>query len=342
MSGPNAAMPTLDRNGQVSLQDSRRPRTLTRRRVIGGLAGGLLAGAVLALPVSPPPEQLDRAKVKPMNFNAFSDAAPSQPLRLLFIHHSCGGQWLATPGPDDGENCIYRTAVNGGGLRDALTGAGYSVHEASYGSRLGAATDVPDWPEKFRRQMDDVLRCDRQDTPYSDSGCNDIVVFKSCFTQSLFVAADAPSGNGGGWRLTVANAKDAYRELLPEFRKRPETLFVAVTAPPIARSVEPLYKAVAKRLLRRGDVTASGPLAREFNNWLTDAKNGWLADYDATNVAVFDLYDLLTDNGESNFSKYPTGRRGEDSHPNAAGNRRATAAFVPFLNQAVRRAGLCN
>jgi hypothetical protein len=66
---------------------------------------------------------------------------------------------------------------------------------------------------------------------------------------------------------------------------------------------------------------------------------GWLKGYPGVNVVVFDLFDLLTDEGASNFSCYAT-QDGYDSHPRRAGNQKATRAFVPFLNRAVRRAGL--
>jgi hypothetical protein len=54
---------------------------------------------------------------------------------------------------------------------------------------------------------------------------------------------------------------------------------------------------------------------------------------------VFDFYDLLTQSGASNYSQYGS-MGGADSHPSSAGNARAAAAFVPFLNRAVRYAGL--
>ena len=47
--------------------------------------------------------------------------------------------------------------MNGGGLRALLEQSLYSVHEASYGSRLGENTDVFDWPAKFKDNMQDIL-----------------------------------------------------------------------------------------------------------------------------------------------------------------------------------------
>ena len=94
-----------------------------------------------------------------------------------------------------------------------------------------------------------------------------------------------------------------------------------------------------KKVLRRSENLArSGPLARAFNHWLYDS-NGWLQAYPLNNVVVFDYYDLLTEHGGSDFSVYPSGN-GCDSHPSRSGNEKAARAFVPFLDQAVRRAGL--
>ena len=64
-----------------------------------------------------------------------------------------------------------------------------------------------------------------------------------------------------------------------------------------------------------------------------------MKDYPLNNVVVFDYYNLLTDDGSSDLLRYPTGG-GFDSHPSREGNEKAAEAFVPFLNKAVRRAGL--
>ena len=180
-------------------------------------------------------------------------------MRLLFIHHSCGGQLLATPGPDAGTNCIYQSNPNGGGLQSRLEKNSYEVHEASYGSRVGENTDLFDWPGKFRDQMDQVLSCDFQDTNYSDGRRNEIVVFKSCFPNNNFASAGAPPGNAEGPDLTLWNAKAAYAALLDEFRKHPKVLFVCVTAPPLAPKTppQPLWKQMAKKVLGRGDHRAA-------------------------------------------------------------------------------------
>jgi hypothetical protein len=278
---------------------------------------------------------------RPLDLSGYAATAPSGRLRLLFIHHSCGGQLLAAPGPDVGTNCIYLSHPNGGDLRAGLEAGSYEVHEVSYGSRLGEKTDIPDWPAKFRGQMDQILTCDSQDTYYTDGRRNQIVVFKSCYPNNLFTAAGSPPGDPHGSELTVWNAKAAYAALLEEFRKQSKVLFVCVTAPPLAPKgpPQPRWKQWAGKALGWDNPWApSAPLAAEFNHWLSDT-NGWLKDYAMSNVVVFDYYHMLSAKGGSGFSDYPTGD-GYDSHPSHEGNRKSAEAFVPFLNRAARRAGL--
>lgn len=280
-------------------------------------------------------------KARTMDLSEYSESPPATPLRFLFIHHSCGGELLAAPGPANGINCINISHPNGGGLRALLENNSYEVHEASYCSKLGEHTDIFDWRPKFQNEMDQILECDVQDTPRKDGLRNNIVAFKSCFPNNQFKSEGAPPGNPAGPELTVWNAKAAYRALLDEFRQHPEILFVCVTAPPLASQArpQPLWKRMAKKILGRASrLDAGGPLARQFNNWLADT-NGWLKDYPLKNVVVFDYYDVLTGHGASDFCLYPTGD-GYDSHPSSEGNRLAAGAFVPFLNRAVRRAGL--
>ncbi len=307
------------------------------------LAGFLLwpLGARVADDARPP------RKSNTIDLSAYSDSPMPQeksPISVAFIHHSIGGQWLAPPGPEKGGNCLYESHPNGGGLRVLLEQAGYRVYEASYGSGLGEHTDLLDWPPKFAQEMDKILRLKRQDTLHADGTVNRIVMFKSCFPNSLFVGEGVEPGNAAGPELTVANAKAAMRQVLVSLKKYPDVLFVYVTAPPAAPRLpsEPVWKWLLKKGLGRGmsveTLRESGLLARKFNDWIK-SPDGFLSGYDLKNVAVFDYYDVLTQYGESDLSRYATGG-GEDSHPSSEGNQKAAAEFVPFLNRAARRAGI--
>jgi|GEM_PF-411543 len=260
---------------------------------------------------------------------------PAMPVKLIFIHHSTGGNWLADPNDDQ----PY------GGLGIALMQNNYFVSATNYGwgpDSIGDRTDIPNWPEWFTgpdsatylnalyhengQNIGDFGAWSRLST--DPGGENTVIMFKSCFPNSDLEGHpdDPPLSEPNDWEYSVANAKAVYINLLSYFETRQDKLFVVVTAPP----------------LRKGDTTAARAAnARAFNNWLV---NEWLQDYPYANVAVFDYYNVLTDPdnhhrwqngrvehvqvGKSNFSAYPSG----DSHPNTEGHTKATVEFVPLLN----------
>ncbi len=274
-----------------------------------------------------------------------SDAAPpGRQIDLLFIHHSIGGQLFAPEGPDVQSHHIYESFPEGGDLREMLEQDGYRVHEASYGSRIGEHTDLFDWLPKFSTEMDEILRTEEQDTELPGGRRNQIVMFKSCYPNSKFVGEGEGEGDPAGPDLTLANAKATMRALLPLFAEEPETLFVYLTAPPLAPRIEPepLWKVAARKVLGKSwgpeELAHSGEIAAEFNHWLT-APDGWLADYPHDNVAVFDYWYVLTGEGESNLLAYPT-HDGYDAHPAREGQRAAAPLLRDTINRAVRRAGL--
>jgi hypothetical protein len=245
---------------------------------------------------------------------------PAKTVKLIFIHHSCGENWLA-----DGH----------GGLGQALAKNNYFVSDTNYGwgpDGIGDRTDITDWPEWFTgpnssRYLKALYRESGIHSPYTRSnsdpgGENQIIMFKSCFpNSSLGGRPNDPPARGDG--LTVSNAKAIYNKLLTYFASRPDKLFVVITAPP----------------LQDGSHATN---ARSFNTWLATK---WLAGYKGKNVAVFDFYNVLTGpNNHHRFSKgaieyitnrgrntlyYPTNG---DDHPSPAGNRKATSEFVPLLN----------
>ncbi len=275
-------------------------------------------------------------------------SAPGETVKLIFIHHSTGQNWLAD---------------SNGGLGLALRSNNYFVSDTNYGwgpDGIGDSTDIGHWWNWFRSDRRDVylsalLTEFEQHSSYSrlddpdPARPNQIVMFKSCFPNSNLdgnpddaaVADKNPlrGQSAGSEYHTVANAKGIYNDLLVYFAAHLDTLFVVITAPP----------------LRSADTSAARAAnARAFNDWLV---NDWLDAYPHTNVAVYDFYTVLTSNGgsasqndlnaatgnhhrwfngaiqhvkglDNNFLLYPTG----DSHPSKAGNQKAAAEFLPVLN----------
>ncbi len=248
---------------------------------------------------------------------------PTHTVKLIFIHHSTGENWLR----DD-----Y------GLLGKTLGQNHYFVSDTNYGwgpNSIGDRTDIPNWPEWFRSSraptyMKALFAESGQHSTYTRTlanpgGQNTIVMFKSCFPNSNLEGNPTDPPNPNGW-MTVGHAKWVYNQLQKYFRTRPDKLFIVITAPPVTDST---YAANA----------------RAFNNWLF---NNWLAEnsYPFSNVAVFDFYNVLTAPGAHhkynpatgliehtvvagrNTSAYPSG----DDHPNSAGSKKATNEFVPLLN----------
>ncbi len=292
-------------------------------------------------------------------FTTLNPNPPDHRVRLIFIHHSTGENWL------NDEN---------GGLGEALQDNNYYVSDTNYAwgpiytdssSTIGDHTDIGNWWEWFRgpnsstylsalyNEGDQHCSYFRLCTP--PSGENEVIMFKSCFPNSALqgnpsdpvplIDNNPLKGEGSGSENhTVANAKGIYIDLLEYFRTRQDKLFVAITAPPLMTS---------------DTNTTQAANDRAFNNWLV---NEWLADYPYKNVFVFDFYNVLTSNNgdantndlgletgnhhrcwngaiqhirnvNNNTAAYPSG----DSHPSQAGNLKATGEFLPLLNVAYHR-----
>ncbi|MDO8964109.1 MAG: hypothetical protein Q7W30_06395 [Coriobacteriia bacterium] len=264
--------------------------------------------------------------------------APAAPVKLVFAHHSTGGNWLA-----DGN----------GYLGASLRNAGYYVSDTNYGwgpDAIGDRTDVGDWWTWFRGSNAGTYTAalyaqSGQSAGYSrlatdPGGENEIVMFKSCYPNSSVggSAADVvpaigsnPLAGNGMSGLTVGNAKGVYTDLLEYFKTKPDKLFVLVVSPPLVSGATNAAEAANARVLA---------------NWLVDP-NGWLKGYPLKNVVAFDFFAVLTGgshtivNGSrvhtiatSNYLKPAYATSAYDSHPNPAGGQYATAQFVPFLNAA--------
>lgn len=315
------------------------------KRVIGGVVAVVaMLGVYLMMPVGGDlSEGTGRAQGAGQRPSSPVADAPAVPVDIAFLHHSVGTQLLASPGPENGRDGGFPTHPNGGGLAALLASNNYRLHEATYGSSLGEHTDLFDWLPKFQTRMPDILALRHQDARLPDGARNQVVMFKSCFPNNQFIGPGSGSGSPAGPELTEANARATMTALLEETAKYPGTLFVYVTAPPVAPHTwsERRWKRTAKQVLGRPtheeEFRESGAMARRFNEWVT-SPGGWLRGYAGRNVVVFDLYAELTEGNASGFSRYPSGN-GTDSHPSSAGNARVAPKLVAFLNGAVRQFG---
>jgi len=274
---------------------------------------------------------------------------PTSPVKLVFIHHSVGDDWLST---------------GMGNLGNQLGANNYYVSDTYYEwgpDEIGSYTDIGNWWDWFRGPSSASYTQAIYDTtnrhadyvrPMADPGGeNRIVLFKSCYPNShLGGNPDDPPTTGpnplrgedySSEHHTVGNAKGIYNDILAYFVTRQDKLFVVITAPP---------------LVANETDAAHAANARAFNTWLVE---DWLDDYPHNNVAVFDFYNVLTSNGGNwytndlawdtgnhhryrngvieyitdqggNTAAYPDG--GSDSHPSAAGGQKATGELLPLLN----------
>jgi len=274
---------------------------------------------------------------------------PASPVKLIFIHHSVGDDWLST---------------GIGNLGNQLGANNYYVSDTYYDwgpDDIGSYTDIGQWWDWFRgpnstTHTQAVYNTTNRHADYTrpmadPGGENQIIMFKSCYPNSHLGGnpGDPPTTGpnplrGEDWTSehhTVGNAKGIYNDILEYFATRQDKLLVVITAPPLV-GIET-------------DSTHAAN-ARVFNTWLVE---DWLDDYSYDNVAVFDFYNVLTSNGGNwytndlgwgtgnhhryrngaieyitnqggNTAAYPDG--GSDSHPSQAGNEKATGEFVPLLN----------
>jgi hypothetical protein len=289
-------------------------------------------------------------------------APPETAVKLVFVHHSNGENWLAD---------------TNGGLGIALRDNNYFVSDTNYGwggdslnfgdGPFGDLTDLGFWYDWFRGPHSSTVLAALYDesgeNPVDPSnsysrlssdpgGENQIIMFKSCFpSTNLFGNPDDPAATGatnpivGVWAAfddpteqptsyNVANAKWVYNQILEYFRTRPDKLFIAVTYPPRTAG---------------NYVGSNADNARGFFNWMV---NDWLDGYSASdgsqNVAVWDFYNVETGPnnhhyysggvqhiiapGSANTAYYPVATDGSDDHVNQTGNIKATNEFVPLLN----------
>lgn len=220
--------------------------------------------------------------------------------RMIFLHHSVG------------HGILYQ-----GGLRDSLLEMGILVKGATYGDEIGQQTDMCDWLPKFQKDMNRILTFKAHpDKYYQDSTTNDLVMFKSCFPNSDIVAPGSDPGDPTAREKTIANYKAAFNGLKVELTRHSKTLFVYLTAPPLAPDAGTSVEAARR--------------AREFNHWLIgDFLPAYKQESGLNNLVIFDLFDILADPDNFLRKEYRIGPG--DSHPNKVGNQEVARRFMDFF-----------
>jgi hypothetical protein len=273
-------------------------------------------------------------------------SVPHSPVRLVFVHHSCGDNWLDT---------------GNGNLGDELGANNYFVRDTYYGwdatenTDIGSSTDIGHWytwfadltvqnngTNRHENIMNSLYETDSKHAAYDSSMCsdpggeNEVIMIKSCYPNSNVrdnnstVPSDLYGNAYNVSAHTLSNCMVVYNRVLDYMKTREDKMFIVVTAPPLlASSTSPQH----------------ADNARTLNNWLV---NDWLQDanWENRNVYVFDFYNVLTEtnnhhrinagsiehinsNGDNYAGPYCSG---SDNHPTSEGNRKATCEFVPLLN----------
>jgi hypothetical protein len=238
------------------------------------------------------------------------------------------------------------------------------VSDTNYGwgpDGIGDRTDTGHWWLWFRgpkraTYLNALYKESGQNCSYArlavdPGGENAIVMFKSCFPNSYIGGKpnDPPKTGANPLRgqdcgsayMKVANVKGIYNDLLVYFKSRPDKMFILIASPPLVQGATDASHAAN---------------ARAVHDWLV---KDWLKNYPYKNVAVFDFFNVLTSNGgnankndagaaagnhhrfrngliqhvqtvANNYCSY--GSSGDDSHPTAAGGRKASVEFGSLIN----------
>lgn len=128
---------------------------------------------------------------------AAAGAPPQAQANLVFIHHSCGANWLQ------------------GGLTQALNARGIHVADITHGwKEYGDHTDTGDWPTWFNDEAmpqvyAELNQMDAQNQLDAAPGENQVILFKSCF----------PNSDVDG---SIDDEKQVYLNLLPYMQAHPD------------------------------------------------------------------------------------------------------------------------
>lgn len=202
-----------------------------------------------------------------------------------------------------------------GKLKKALEANNIDFYDINYkeavvdGYSIGDHTDPEDFPKNFNtpKYFDVMKRWELENKQQ-----HDIIMFKSCY----------PASNIKSEKM-LENYKAYYLSMIPTFKQNPNVLFIPMTTPPLV-----IDKTTPENAAR----------ARKWSKWLTSeyAKN-------IPNVKVFNLFNSLAvmeGYPEENTLPPQFAKAKDDSHPSRKGGKAVTRLFIPWLNRAIREAGL--
>ncbi len=223
--------------------------------------------------------------------------ASGEPIRILFMHHSTGG------------NLIQQ-----GRVREGLSALGYEFWDHGYneeglcgpdGSPTGTNFAVPDdntdpdgWAAIFAQ-------------PVTDPPTNtlsyilgyDVILFKSCFPTSDITDEEM-----------LSNYERYYLSIRDVIDQHPDKLFVAFTPPPLVPGATSPQNAVR---------------ARRWAAYLVSEGYG----NGHPNLAVFDFFSLLADRDGYLRAEYRSDEA--DSHPNDLANRTIGLVLIGFVHSLI-------
>lgn len=221
-------------------------------------------------------------------------------VNLIFIHHSCGENWLHD------------------GLNKALNESGYHVADISYGWNIyGDNTDTTHWPIWFTDEVMNLVYNEKDTISASNTiapsdGDNEVIMFKSCF----------PNSDVGN---SIQDEKAIYDSLIPYFTEHPDKMFILITPPPMMHiSNSAKTRELCNWLVDRDD------------GWLADLSTHNVFVFDFYNVLTHpDAHHHVIDDKEqhiyiNNANQLYYDSSGDD-HPNLEGNRKATKEFISLL-----------
>lgn len=229
-----------------------------------------------------------------------SAGAGAETVNLIFIHHSCGGNWLRD------------------GLNQALNDAGFHVADTTYGwKEYGDHTDTADWPAWFNDDVMPLVYGEKNAMTAKNAvepapGENTVILFKSCY----------PNSEVGD---SIDDEKAIYNSLLPYFERHKDKMFILATPPPMTRISRPERTRELCRWLADRDA-----------GWLKDMKTENVFVFDLYNVLTHpDAHHRMRDGRESwecveghDTLYYPTG---DDDHPNGQGNKKAAEECIGLI-----------